>query len=394
MPLPNLSKAKWLRDPLLRRLLAVLAQEGEGRVVGGAVRNELMGLPVQDIDIATDLVPQTVVRLCKAAGFGVHLTGIDHGTLTITVEGKPYEVTTLRKDIETDGRRAVVAFTSDWKTDAFRRDFTFNALYVDGNGNIHDFTDGWRDVQRRKVRFIGSASLRIKEDYLRILRFFRFHAQLGKGPMDATGLAACKRLAKGLETLSAERIRQEMLKLLAAPGAIPVVRKMADMRILTKICPHTEDWRVLKRLPADPVLRLAALSAHPLELGQRLRLSNKEATRIAKALDAPLLSPDLSTRERHRLLYQLGDEVWRDAVYLSWAKSRAAADNVKWKRLLGTGRNWHKPTFPVNGLMLIKLGVAPGPALGQALRDLEDWWVASDFKPSAAELLDYHGTRT
>jgi poly(A) polymerase len=394
MSYPSLSRAKWLRDPQLQRLFAVLATEGEVRVVGGAVRNALMKLPVRDVDVATNLLPQVVARLSKATGFRVHPTGIEHGTLTIVVEGKPFEVTTLRQDVKTDGRRAVVTFTKDWATDAKRRDFTINALYADENGKVYDYTDGWDDVRKHRVRFIGSTEARIREDYLRILRFFRFHAQFGKGVPDAKGLAACKRLAQGLDRLSAERIWQELSKLLAAPGAVPALKAMAKCNVLQHVVPYFENWRVLQRLPADAVLRLFALAKSPAELKERFRLSNSDANRIRALLDAPSLSPKLATRERNRILYHIGEGTWHDAVLLAWATSKAPLNDRSWKTLLACPKRFKRPVMPVSGGDLINKGVAPGPRLGQALRDLEDRWMANDFKPDRETLLAHFGNKT
>jgi poly(A) polymerase len=380
-------RAAWLRDKRLQRLLAVLNAEGEARVAGGAVRNALLKRPVSDIDIATTLLPQRVSELCKASGFGVHPTGVEHGTLTITVDKHPFEVTTLRKDVETDGRRAVVAFTKDWRTDALRRDFTINALYCDAAGKIYDFTEGCADLRNQKVKFVGAPSRRIKEDALRILRFFRFHAIYGKGAPDPAGLAACSRARKQLRNLSAERIRAEMLKLLAAALAVPTLKVMAKAKILSEILPYTDDWKVIERLPADPIPRLFALAKQPQDLQQRFKLSNAEAARIQSLLEAPELSPDLTPVEQRRLLRHLGADTWADAVALSFARSKASPTDRKWRALAKLPEKFTPPPFPVNGADLIKAGLAPGPALGEKLRALEDWWIASDFKPTRDDLL-------
>jgi poly(A) polymerase len=380
-------RAAWLRDDKLQRLLFVLNADGEARVAGGAIRNTLLKRPVSDIDIATTVLPLRVSELCKAAGFGVYPTGIEHGTVTITVEKFAFEVTTLRRDVETDGRRAVVAFTTDWRTDALRRDFTINAMYCDAQGNIDDFTNGCADLRNHKVKFVGAPSRRIKEDALRILRFFRFHAIYGKRAPDAAGLAACTRARKQLRTLSAERVRAEMLKLLAAPLAVPTLKVMAKAKILSEILPYTEDWRVIERLPSDPVLRLFALAKAPHDLQQRFKLSNAEAARIQDVLEAPELSPDLTPVEQRRLLHQLGANTWRDAVALSFARSKATPADRKWRALAKLPEKFTPPVLPVNGADLIKAGLAPGPALGEKLRALEDWWIASDFKPTRADLL-------
>ncbi|MFT3987603.1 CCA tRNA nucleotidyltransferase [Aestuariivirga sp.] len=386
--LPSLARARWLKEPGLQRIFAVIAEAGgEARVAGGAVRNALLGVPIADIDVAVTLPPERVAEVCGAAGFAVHPTGIDHGTVTVVALHKPYEVTTLRHDVETDGRRARVEFHDDWEKDALRRDFTMNALYCDARGKITDFTDGYRDILRKRIIFVGDPSQRIHEDYLRILRFFRFHARFGKGAPDKAGLAACRRLAKGIDGLSAERIRQEMLKLLEAPRAIPTLKVMAREKILKCILPYTEEWRVLERLPADGVLRLAMLAEEPRALAHRLRLSNAEAKRIARLLSATPPTPSLRPREQRMILYHLGPETWRDAVHLAWARSRAPLTDPGWKRLLRLPHRWPIPQLPVDGRDLIAHGLAPGPLIGETLKRLEDWWIASDFKPTRSELL-------
>ena len=385
--LPLLAGEGWLDEPRLQNVLRVLNNGGVTRVAGGAVRNALLGVPVADVDLATTLVPGDVSRLAKAAGFGVHPTGIEHGTVTVTHDGAAFEVTTLRLDIETDGRHAVVAFTEDWAEDAARRDFTINAMYCDEAGKIYDFTEGFVDVVKRKVRFVGPPSQRIREDYLRILRFFRFQASYGKGKPDDAGLKACVRLKSGLKTLSAERVRQEMFKLLVAPHAVKVLKLMAETNILKVILPHTDEWRVLCRLPADAVMRLFVLARETLAVKERLRLSNADAVRLQEMAAAPDLSPALSDAERRRILHQIGGAAWRDAVHLSWAKSRAKMDDASWLALLALPQQWHLPVFPLKGADLLSAGFAAGPRVGQVLVALEDWWVASDFQPSKDDLL-------
>jgi poly(A) polymerase len=385
---PSLARQAWLRDERLQSLLRVLNSEGEARVAGGAVRNALLGVPVADVDVATTLAPTDVMQLCKAKGFGVHPTGVEHGTVTITVEKHPFEVTTLRRDIETNGRHAVVLFTNDWAEDAARRDFTVNAMYCDAVGKIFDFTNSYEDIQKRRVRFVGHPSWRIKEDYLRILRFFRFHARYGKGSPDKDGLKACTRLKAGLAHLSAERVRQEMLKLLEAPRAIETLKVMSRTGILKKIIPYTEEWRVLDRLPQDGILRLFALSKGPTQLKDRFRLSNAQGQRIDALMVAPDVSPALSKAEQRRLIYQLGADGWKDAVALSQAKSRASLTDRPWRAMLKLADSFQRPEFPVSGHDLTEKGITPGPKMGQLLRDLEDWWLASDFKPGKDELLD------
>ncbi len=386
--LPSLARAKWLKEPRLQEVMAAIAAAGgEARVAGGAVRNALMGEKVTEIDLACSLPPDAMIAAFKAKGMGVHLTGIDHGTVTVVQHGAVFEITTLRHDVETDGRRAVVQYTDDWSADAHRRDFTMNALYAGADGKIYDFINGYSDIVQRRVRFVGSPAARIKEDYLRILRFFRFHAHYGKGAPDGSGLKACKQLKAGLKGLSAERLRQEMLKLLAAPGTVPTLKVMAKHGILRQILPHTEDWRVIGRLPQDAILRLFALAKDPQGLKERLRLSNAEASRIEALHVAPEVSPQLAAKEQRRLLYELGMQAWSDAAHGSFAKSRAKHD-AAWRKLIALPMKWTPPEFPVKGRDLLEAGFVSGPELGDVLRNLEDWWIASDFKPGKDELLD------
>jgi poly(A) polymerase len=386
--LPPLARAKFLRDPKLQKLFAAIAAAGgEARVAGGAVRNVLLKVPVTEVDLACDLSPEKVTAACEGAGFKVVPTGIDHGTVTVVVDHHPFEVTTLRHDIATDGRRAKVQYTDDWQADALRRDFTVNAMYCDAKGRITDFTDGYADLLRNRIRFVGSPGKRIEEDYLRILRFFRFHACFGRGRPDKAGLAACVRHAKGIAGLSAERLRQEMMKLVVAPGAMATLKVMAKSGILKRVIAHGEDWNILSRLPADPLLRLFALSSEPATLKDRLRLSNAEASRIeALMFDMPP-TPVLRPREQRIILYQLGSGKWRDLVTMAWARSRAPLDDPSWKRLLRLPDRWPVPKLPVTGSDLIGHGMAQGPELGQSLRRIEDWWMASDFKLGRDELL-------
>ena len=386
--LPSLARARWLTAPSLRRVFAAIRDAGgEARVAGGAIRNALMKIPVADVDLATTLSPEQVTAACSAAGLSVHPTGIDHGTVTVVSDHHPYEVTTLRHDIETDGRRAKVQYTDDWQADAMRRDFTMNALYCDERGKIYDFTNGCRDALRQRIIFVGDPSQRIVEDYLRILRFFRFHARFGKGLPDKDGLAACVRHRKSLDTLSAERIRQEMFKLMAAPAALPTLKLMHKTGILRHLLPYTEEWRVIGRLPPDPMLRLAVLAAEPLAMKDRWRLSNAEAKRIETVLAMMPPSPALRLNEQRAVLYHVGPEAWRDGVHLAWARSKAAMDDKAWKKLLRLPDRWAIPAMPVNGRDLIAEGVPAGPEMGAALQRLEDWWVACGFKPGKDELL-------
>lgn len=400
LKLPSLRDAEWLRDASLQRVLAVLANGGAARVAGGAVRNALIGLPVADIDIATTHRPERVTELAKAAGFSVHPTGLPHGTVTVVAGGdgarEPFEVTTLRVDEETDGRHARVAFTDDWEADARRRDFTINALYCDAGGEILDPVGGYPDILARRVRFVGDPEARIREDYLRILRFFRFHARYGEGAPDAEGLAACTALKDGIARLSAERVRDELLKLLVAPGAPPTLAVMQEAGILPLVLPVAADLARFGRmagtdarhaLTPDAVLRLAALAPGIAGNAWRLRLSNAEQARLKALEDAGAPSPALREPERKVVLYQLGSETWRDAVRLSWASNGKAGDDAGWLELLALPGRWSPPAFPVTGEDLLARGLKPGPEIGETLRRLEDWWVASGFAASKADLL-------
>ena len=290
----------------------------------------------------------------KAAGISVHPTGIEHGTVTAVVDHKPYEITTLRHDVETDGRRAVVAFTDDWKADALRRDFTINALYCDASGKIHDYVGGYADILRKRIMFVGAPAARIKEDYLRILRFFRFLASYEKMSPDPASLAACVRLKKGLLGLSAERIAREMFKLLAGPKAVPVLKLMAKHKVLKNILAHSDEFRVIQRLPPDPLLRAFVLAKKPEGLREAWRLSNNQARRIEALLEGTVLTPKLRENEQQKLLYAMGAEAWCDSVYLCWAKSRAPLTDRAWERMLKLPGRWVVPSFPVTGRDLLE----------------------------------------
>ncbi len=385
---PSLEGAPWLAEPRLQQVMAAILNAGEDvRVAGGAVRNALMGVPINDVDLATTMLPEDVVRVAKAAGFGVHPTGLDHGTVTVVNHGRTFEVTTLRRDVETDGRRAVVSFTRDFGEDAQRRDFTMNALYCSAAGQIYDFTDGYADLLKRRVKFVGKAETRIEEDYLRILRFFRFHAAYGQGTCDAAGLAATTRLRAGLKKISAERIAQEMKKLVVAAHAVATLRVMANAGILRLVFPHTDEFRVVGRLPADPLLRLCVLAKRPSELKERLRLSNAEAERIEGLLSVPAVSPGLSGQQSRALIYRYGKQAFLDVTWLSQARSKAKLDDLRWQGLKELAATWSLPSLPVSGQDLVAAGVKSGPELGRQLRIIEDYWVDQDFQPDRTELL-------
>ncbi len=381
--------AKWLKEPTLQSVFGIVAAAGgEARVVGGALRNTLLRVAVGDIDLATTLAPREIVKAFRTAGHPVYPTGIAHGTVTVSIHQNTYEITTLRQDIETDGRRAVVQFTDDWREDALRRDFTMNALYCDAAGKIYDYTNGYEDILRSRITFVGTPSVRIKEDYLRILRYFRFLSVFKQLKPDKAGLAACIKSKKNLRTLSAERIAREMFKLLQGENAVSVLRLMAKNGVLQNVVAHTDDFRTLSRLPQDAILRGYVLSKDPQGLREAWRLSNAQAKRIDDLLQHGAPSPTLRLSEQRRILYGMGLQAWRDSVLVARAKSRAPLTDGAWKRMLSLPSRWTMPTFPVSGRDLLDLGFTPGPDLGIRLKDLEQHWVASDFKPAKADLLE------
>jgi poly(A) polymerase len=388
-----LEDALWLTSGPAARVLGLLDGHGEeARVVGGAVRNALLKLPIGDIDIATTALPAEVIRRAKAAGIKSVPTGIEHGTVTLVVDGLPFEVTTLREDTETLGRKAKVAFGRDWVRDAERRDFTINGLSLDAGGVIHDHVGGVDDLAARRVRFIGDPDRRIAEDYLRILRFFRIHAAYGRGEPDRAGYLACIAGRAGLATLSAERVRMEMLKLMIAEGAAGALVAMADGGLLLLIfggVAYTGPFAAMVAaehslgLKADPVRRLGALAVAVTEdarrLAVRLRLTNSEI----RALDSMghrwwrLAAMDEATARRR--LYRLGADRYRDRLMLAWARAGGETSSARWRELATLPERWSAPKFPLKAADFIARGIAEGPALGHVLTLAEDAWLAADF---------------
>jgi poly(A) polymerase len=395
-----LDNAPWLTSGPAARVLELLGRNGEeARVVGGAVRDTLLKLPVGEIDIATTALPAEVMRRAKVEGIKSVPTGIEHGTVTLVVDNKPFEVTTLREDTETFGRKATVAFGRDWIRDAERRDFTINGLSVGADGVVHDHVGGLQDIAARRVRFIGDPNRRIVEDYLRILRFFRIHAAFGAGEPDRAGYLACIAGRAGLAALSAERVRMEMLKLMVAQGAPVAVKAMADAGLLQVIFggvgytgPFTSMIAVerLLALKPDPVRRLGALAVAVTEdarrVAMRLRLSNAET----RALDSMghrwwrLAGMDEATARRR--LYRLGEERYRDRLMLAWARAGGDRDSASWRELATLPQRWSAPKFPLKAADFVARGVAEGPMLGQVLARAEDAWLAADFPLDEAAL--------
>jgi poly(A) polymerase len=383
--------------------LAARGGEDAVRFVGGCVRDWVMGRPIGDIDIATTLRPDAVTAALEGAGLKVVPTGLAHGTVTAVYDGAPFEITTLRRDVETDGRRAVVSFTEDWAEDAARRDFTLNALYLDLAGDIHDPTGaGLVDAHAGRIRFVGDPRQRIMEDGLRILRFFRFLAWFGKGPPDPEALGACAEGRDGLKRLSAERISRELLKLLGAEDPLPALDLMAEAGVLERVVPAFDGLERIRGLvgvdnevlfTCDPVLRLAALLPRaPLAAAaaaRGLRLANAVVDRIAAAGgEEPRIVSWLSPREIRRALYRLGPSVFKDRVRLAWAADPRPAAATQWRTLLVFAETWTPPTFPLTGAQILKAGVPPGPLVGAVRREVEDWWVDLDFPDDALAMLE------
>lgn len=394
MTMPHLGHAEWLREGALARLLVVLDRDGEeARVVGGAVRNALLGEPIGDIDVATTALPDEVIRRAQAQGFKSVPTGIDHGTVTVVIDGRPFEVTTLREDVETFGRKARVSFGRDWKKDAERRDFTINALSVTRDGTVHDYTGGLADLDKRRIRFIGDPAARITEDYLRILRFFRFHAHYGEGLPDHAGLAACISARGGLATLSRERVRMELLKLLLGRHAVPVLAVMSECGLLISVLGGVAQLASFSNLTKiehvagvhpDAVRRLGALAVFVPDdaqrLSEKLRLSNAETERLASMGEHwRALAPEPSGKSARAILYRLGPERFTDRLLLAWSRSQAGITDPNWRVLLELPQHWIIPVFPLKAGEFMRRGIEQGPALGAALAAAQDAWIAADF---------------
>jgi poly(A) polymerase len=399
---PRLVETAWLEAAETRAVFAALAAGGhEARAVGGAVRNALLGQPVKDVDIATPAVPEDVVRLATAAGLDTAPTGLKHGTVTVIAGGVPFEVTTLRKDVETFGRHATVAYTDDWAADARRRDFTINAFYCSADGRVYDPLGGHADLEARRVCFIGDARERIREDYLRILRFFRFTAEYAEGPPDPVGLSAAVRERAGLKVLSGERIHRELVRLLVAPRAVAAIESMYDHGLVTDLIGLAARPSLLHRLveieggcglAPQPMLRLAALAVEVAEdadhLGDRLKLSNAERERLMRAAigDSRGHGSPGDAAAIKTMIYRRGAEATRDVLLIAWGRAGAGPSDPQWRAKLELAHSWRAPKFSVTGKDVMALGVAPGPRVGNLLARVEEWWIAAGF-PDDRELL-------
>jgi poly(A) polymerase len=391
-PAGRIDTQPWMTAPETAAVMGALAAAGAtARFVGGCVRDAVLGRKVKDVDIATDAEPDAVLAALRAKGVRAIPTGIAHGTVTAISGGRPFEITTLRHDVESFGRHARVAFTDDWEQDAARRDLTLNALYCDADGALFDPVGGLADLKAGHVRFVGAARERIAEDVLRLLRFFRFHAHYGKGTPDADALDACAEMAPRLATLSAERVWAEMKRLLTAPDPAAVLHIMAERGVLAHFAPEATRLDRLAALcrvedalgrDADPVLRLAAVldvdGRGAEAAGLRLRLSNADRGRLVR-LAAPeaAVAPDMDERARRVALYRLGADIFADLVLLGWAADAAAA----WRPLLDAAAAWTYIALPVGGKDVVALGIERGPAIGNLLNRLEAWWIEEDFRP-------------
>lgn len=374
----------WTRRAPVKKIVAALeaARPGCARFVGGCVRDSLIGDAPKDIDIATTLTPPLVIEALHAAGLKAAPTGLDHGTVTGVADHVGVEITTLRADISTDGRRATVAFTEDWTIDARRRDFRLNAIYLTTDGKLFDPVDGVADARNHHVRFIGAPEDRIREDYLRILRFFRFSARFAGG-FDAEGLAACAALKDGIKQLSAERVGDELTRILALPRAALAIDAMTACGVLGEVWAAQPQREILRRLKeidpqASAPLGLAALWGAAGEgVDGALRLSNADSKKRRQAIEAAdSIALSLSPREQRRILYRLGAERWRDGALLAAAR---AGGGAAWDELRALPQRWSPPVFPYTGKDVIAAGVSRGPDVARILGEIEEAWIAEDF---------------
>jgi poly(A) polymerase len=388
----------WLVAPPSRRVLKALTAGGRpARFVGGCVRDGLLGLEPAgpDLDLATPEPPERVMELLQAAGFKTIPTGLAHGTVTAVTDAQRFEITTLRRDVATDGRHASVAFTDDFEADAARRDFTINAMSCDREGRLFDYFGGRADLAAGRVRFVGPASARIAEDYLRILRFFRFLAHYGRPPADAEALQACADAAPEIAQLSGERVQAEMRKLLAAKDPLPALDLMRGSGVLTHVVPGAPAADRLARLlalapQADWLLRLAALLRGQdavQQMAWRWRLSSRDATRLLALTQDPLPPLRATPAARRQALHRLGVERYADLVRLAAAADRSEDAGAALAEALAESARWQPRTLPITGHDVIGLGVPAGPAVGEVLAKVEDWWIAQDFAPDHAACL-------
>ncbi len=393
----SIGQPAWMTLPATVAVIEALEAKGFAgcaRFVGGCVRNTLLKTEIDDVDIATTLTPDQVTEALEQAGLKAVPTGVDHGTITAVSQGRPYEITTLRKDVATDGRRAVVSFTKSWSEDAERRDFRLNALYADADGRLFDPTgEGIADCLAGRIVFVGDPMTRIREDYLRILRWFRFHAWYGKGDPDQAALTACKALKGMLSGRAAERTQKELLKLLAAEDPRAALRLMAATSVLSSVLPQVKALTRFETLVAiqteqlfenDAEIRLAALlpddAVIARDTAERLRLSNALKDRLIEAAGKePRIVSWMSPREARRTVYKIGLRAFTDRIKLGWAASTRPSTTSQWRGLLALAETWTPPAFPLTGDEILAAGVPKGPMVGEVMREVEEWWVDNDF---------------
>ncbi len=394
----NITSQDWFCDERSQKVMHVLASNGkQARFVGGCVRDALIGREVHDIDIATPEKPQVVEKLLQENGIKTIPTGIEHGTITAVFEGLVFEITTLRSDVSTDGRRATVAFSEDWLEDAARRDFTFNALSVGLDGVVHDPFDGVADLQAGRVRFVGAPHQRIEEDYLRLLRFFRFSAYFAKAPMDGEALQACIELAPKLSELSGERITQELLKLLSSPRPAKWISLMQNFGIMNHLITGTQDSHALEMMCAfeekpDGLRRLSVLlnkDADTVEqVIDRLKLSKKQSKRLraARLYDGVISIDNIFVQ-----LYRFGAETVQDRLFIYWAEKQFSGLGPAEQSLLHEITRWkmHPRAFPLSGKDLLERGFTSGPQMGEVLSCVEDWWCENQCQPDREACLTF-----
>ena len=387
----------WMTEPATLAVLGALAAGGaEARFVGGAVRDALLGRPIGDIDIATPATPERVIGLLEKRGIKVVPTGLAHGTVT-AIAGTPprhFEITTLRRDVETYGRHARVAFDADWAADAARRDFTINAIFLAADGTIHDPVGGLADLRARRIRFVGDPATRIAADVLRILRYYRFEARFGTGSGDPRARAACRAAAHLLPSLSAERVAQELIKLLETPDPLPVLHMMQEDGVLAIILLEAQRLDRLRQMiaiepEADPLRRLAALievdAAGAIAVAERLRFSNAWRDRLRGLAPPWAVDPRVNGRAQRRALYRLGAGRYSDIALLLAAEGAMSGERLT--ELLALARNWIPPVFPLTGHDVTRLGIRPGEKVGKLLDAVHDWWEAGDYSADRAACL-------
>ncbi len=389
------------------RLMSILNNgRGEARFVGGCVRDSIIGRDSADIDISTNILPEDVIKLLNNNGIHAVPIGIKHGTITAIVSQKPYEITTLRRDVKCDGRHAEVIFTDDWQEDAARRDFTMNAMSMDLEGNIYDYFNGIEDLDAGIVRFVGSADSRIKEDYLRILRMFRFQAYYGKAEMLADQIESCAKNADGIESLSSERIQVEMIKILSATDPIYVIATMHESGVLTKVISSFVDNSIFKKLKSlleiesitydlldiNPLNRLAIIVANvecAVKISVDWKLSKNDTAYFCTLVDNSY-NPDFDYAENMKLIRKLGKSLFFDKLLLKWAGENNP-NKADYLDMIEFFTNWKIPKLPVRGKDIIDMGIGEGQEIGKILQKAENYWESNEYRPTRKELLEYIG---